>query len=465
MKKILLYILATLMSQLVFSQQYRYDSCRRCFPFAKQVSYHEATNPDLRTITTDTLAVLFKQWEGNYVAHLSDGTAYVKNDEQNVGEDGLTTSEATGYGMVIEALMSGCLPGSQKNFDALYAYALKHHITSKKPENGATSSYLMGWRQFPNPRKDNHDSAVDGDLDIAYALLLAAVQWGNTGRYHYLDSARATLKDIIRYETDIAHKKFERGSADALDSTQYGYHFIRTSDFMPVNIKAFAKFTPDSVFWTSILKANYDRFKIIQAQSPQYGLFPDYIYEYQPGSMSVISKANSKLARKQQLDDGGKKQNHFGAYYGFNACRIPWRIGLDYLLTGDDNAKQIIYTLNEGVKKYAEDSVSMLSDVLLLKDPADPVAHHNYIYTASKNESADLNVIGPLCISAMTDTDKKWRTRLFQLMTDQRSSMCFNADPTKLGQHNYYEQTIRLICDIVITHNYWTPDPADLPKP
>ena len=82
---------------------------------------------------------MYHSWDSAYVVHLSDGTAYIKNDEQDVGEDGITTSEANGYSMVIEALMAGCQPNTQKQFDALYGYALKHHIASKNPNDGYTS--------------------------------------------------------------------------------------------------------------------------------------------------------------------------------------------------------------------------------------------------------------------------------------------------------------------------------------
>ncbi len=466
MKKVVFSFLALFFSFDAYEQQLAYDNCQRCFPYSKNVTYHEAGNPDIKTITTDTLRALFSEWENKYLIHLNDGTAYVKNDEQDVGENGITTSEANGYGMVIEALMAGARPNSQRNFDALYAYARKHHIYIDKKKGGVNSPYLMSWKQFPNDKPDAYDSAVDGDLDMAYALLLAAVQWPVRVKYDYLDSAKKMLHDIIRYETDVAAKKFVRGSSDQVGDAGNGNKFIRTSDFMPLNIRAFAACDEDPSFWNSFLVANYKRFLAIQSQeSPKYSLFPDYVYESGTGSFTVISNSNKSLRNGQDLDDGGKGQNHYGALYGFNACRVPWRIGLDYLITGDSSAKRIVDLLNTGVKKYTNETPCLLTNVLPLSDSRDDAAHFKFITKAAKKESADLNVVGPLCISAMADANKDWRTHLFQLMTDQRATMCGNANPKKLGQHEYYENTIRIICDIIITHNYWTPKKDDFLKP
>jgi len=40
------------------------------------------------------------------------------------------------------------------------------------------------------------DSAADGDLDIAYALLLADRQWGSCGTVNYLLEAQRVLVDV-----------------------------------------------------------------------------------------------------------------------------------------------------------------------------------------------------------------------------------------------------------------------------
>lgn len=44
------------------------------------------------------------------------------------------------------------------------------------------------------------DSAADGDMDIAYALLIADKVWGSEGEIDYYSEALAVINDIMTYE-------------------------------------------------------------------------------------------------------------------------------------------------------------------------------------------------------------------------------------------------------------------------
>jgi len=50
--------------------------------------------------------------------------------------------------------------------------------------------------------REGADSATDGDLDIAYALLLADNQWGSSGSVDYKAEALAVLSDILDKEVN-----------------------------------------------------------------------------------------------------------------------------------------------------------------------------------------------------------------------------------------------------------------------
>lgn len=53
---------------------------------------------------------------------------------------------------------------------------------------------LMAWQQADTGTEiidiNGVDSATDGDMDIAYALLLADSQWGSSGEINYLSQAK-----------------------------------------------------------------------------------------------------------------------------------------------------------------------------------------------------------------------------------------------------------------------------------
>ncbi len=85
-----------------------------------------------------------------------------------------TVSEGQGYGMLIAVYMAGHDPEARDVFDGLYRYARAHP--------SALTPNLMAWAQDEDCRHvGGDDSATDGDLDIAYALLLADRQWAAKG--------------------------------------------------------------------------------------------------------------------------------------------------------------------------------------------------------------------------------------------------------------------------------------------
>src|SRR5262245_20258164 len=80
--------------------------------------------------------------------------------------DRVTVGEAPGFGMVVIAYMAGHDAQAKQIFDGMFDY-WKDHPSSGTPP-------LMAWAQGGSCQDvDGSDSASDGDLDIAYALLRA----------------------------------------------------------------------------------------------------------------------------------------------------------------------------------------------------------------------------------------------------------------------------------------------------
>ena len=103
--------------------------------------------------------------------------------------------------MIIVALMAGADPLAKSTFDGLLKYYLEH--PSKR------SGVLMSWAQRIVCGHDEESSASDGDIDIAYSLLLADAQWSSQGNINYLLKAKSNhrcrdgtgnqWKDIFRF--------------------------------------------------------------------------------------------------------------------------------------------------------------------------------------------------------------------------------------------------------------------------
>ena len=138
-------------------------------------------------------ADFYDAWKARFLKQgCGAGRYYVATATQT---GNLTVSEGHGYGMLITALMAGHDPNAQLYFDGLFAY-FRDHPT-------ATHPHLMSWYQDTAcADAQGNDSATDGDLDIAFALLLADKQWGSCGAVNYLAEAQQVLGDLADGDVD-----------------------------------------------------------------------------------------------------------------------------------------------------------------------------------------------------------------------------------------------------------------------
>ena len=155
------------------------------FPFGVQ---HQTYRSGTLTPTNFTRAQLnqhvadyYDVWIGRWLGTDPGGNGWrVKSDSS-----GRTVSEGQGYGMVTVAAMAGHDPQAKTIFDGLWQFRLAHP--------SSIDNRLMDW-EVPNP--NGHDSAFDGDADIAYGLLMAHAQWGSDGAVDYLSAAKNVIAGI-----------------------------------------------------------------------------------------------------------------------------------------------------------------------------------------------------------------------------------------------------------------------------
>lgn len=187
-------------------------------PFPQHVVYaHGAIKPKVAQATLDSVTgTFYRSWKTKYLRHgCGAGRYYIfvaegaKPGDVNIDPNTLTVSEGHGYGMMIFAWMAGYDVNAKTYFDGMVRY-WKDHQAVKSPG-------LMAWKQMKGCKnateaKDGDDgstSATDGDLDIAYAFLLADKQWGSSGRFNYRQEANKVILAALTHETNpLTHHNF-----------------------------------------------------------------------------------------------------------------------------------------------------------------------------------------------------------------------------------------------------------------
>lgn len=216
-----------------------------------------------------------------------------------------TVSEGQGYGMLIVTAMADRDPNARKYAAGLYRFAYRHPSTI----DGRLMSWKVGGKLKPS------DSAFDGDSDIAYGLVQAAKRWGNSKAWNFPRAARRVLRGVMASTIGPdSHLPMLGDWVDAAGS-DFNQWTVRTSDVMPANFAAFARFTGDSR-WNTVSDASLAVIDSLQASHLDTGLVPDF---------AAVDPATG-VATPESADflEGPND----GAYY-YNAGRVPLRLAMD----------------------------------------------------------------------------------------------------------------------------------------
>ena len=373
----------------------------------------------------DSLRSFYKDWRKRFIKDdAGPGLYYVyTKDPINENKDTCQSlSEGQGYGMIITVLMAGYDPLAHEIFDGLYNYARAHPSDS--------SAFLMAWCQRSDFTSIERDGASDGDLDIAYSLLLAHIQWGDKGKINYFNEAKQIILAIEKQEINPLTFSILKGNATESDGT--GYFDTRPSDFMPAHFRAFYQVTKDSI-WLRVIDKTYAYFDFLQKKySPGIGLLPDFV--------ESLNKEPWPARPKILFIKPYEETLHDGQYYN-NACRIPWRIATDYFLYADPRAKIIIDRLNKWIKgKTKENPLNIAAGYKL---------NGKYISRPDEEKFDAMCYLAPFAVSAMADPkNKNWVNKLWDFMLRYR-----------IENFNYYDNTIKLLDMIILSGNYWPPIP------
>lgn len=356
----------------------------------------------------------YKQWKDKYLVknnYVTDEDQYYvfygeKTYEEAQQTVEVTVSEAHGYGMLIAASMSDYDSDAKKIFDGMYNF-YKAHLSSIGPN-------LMAWQQCDTGSaivelSDGTDSATDGDMDIAYALLMADSIWGSDGEINYKQAAIDVINDIMKYEVNKTDWILQLGDwvYDSDPSDKY-YSATRASDFIVQYMPVFAKVTDDER-WLNVYNSTYS---IINDITNEYktGILPDFIVKDSSTGKFIPAPANYL-------------ESDYDGYYYYNSCRTPWRISMDYLINGNEDALNFANTINSFIINSTDG------------DPYNIIAGYKLDGTPIEDYD-DLCFTAPFLVSAGCGSDDEWHSELRDVVVNY-------------GDDVYFGDTIKMLCLIV----------------
>ncbi|HYA42477.1 MAG TPA: glycosyl hydrolase family 8 [Syntrophobacteraceae bacterium] len=325
-----------------------------------------------------------------------------------------TVSEAHGYGMVISAYMA-----NRTDFDAMFHYFKAH--PSK------IASHLMAWKQVSCGGHmvdvEGVDSATDGDLDIAYSLLLADKQWGSSGAIDYKAEALAVMGDILA--KDVNRQDWNLLCGD----WAYGsdMHHTRPSDFMVDHFLAFAAAdTAHHSQWMNVYRkiCSIVKYQYNFGGSAKTGLMPDFMVK---SGSNFVPVSGTYLETPHDGD------------FDYNACRTPWRLPMAFILSGKTDILQALRTQDSWIQAKTGGIPTNIMAGYYVKNGPNGTAYQTF---------DDLCFTAPFAVEAMINSNNQaWLNSLWTSITG-------GDYPVRV---DYYGDSIRMQVLLVISGNWWLP--------
>lgn len=242
--------------------------------------------------------------------------------------DGSSVSEGIAYGMILTLLFD-----DQTEFDGLWLFA-KDHFDAQD---------LMHWHVGDAGQLLGRGAATDGDVDMAIALVGACVKaeqnaWpSSTATIDYCEDAVKLINNIYDFEVDQPGAAPFSGIDNNVGNElmpgdqwllafNYPEGIINLSYFPPGFFTVFGKFTGKEAQWDAVNRRNYDVVNIVQDK---------------PGNCS-------KLVPNWNTYEGDVQvvpwQTRNSGWWSYDAARFAWRIAVDSVWYGSDDA---VETSNE----------------------------------------------------------------------------------------------------------------------
>jgi endo-1,4-beta-D-glucanase Y len=281
-------------------------------------SFHNNANGQRPVVFSNNtmLSAIWHSYKVNYVEPSSGRTL----DKQR---DNVTTSEGESYTM-----LRAVFQDDKATFDQSWNFT-KNNLQHK---NDHLFGYLYGKRSDGSygllSDKGGDNSASDADSDIALALVLGYQRWQQSG---YLEQSKQVMNDIWKQEV-VTIQNRPVLTADNLEHRSTTTVVVNPSYFSPYASKIFAG-VDQGHDWKALSDNSYDVLKASMASNldtaPSKGLPPDWI---------MIDRTSGAITPAL----AGNLTSNFG----YDALRVPWRLGLDYEWNKDPRDKQVLQKMS-----------------------------------------------------------------------------------------------------------------------
>jgi hypothetical protein len=394
-------------------------------PFPQGVNFPGCIKPNNVTQAQMNTAIqtFYNTYKSKYLKQCPDAADqyYMYAEGNPSSATDATVSEQHGYGMITMALMAGYDVNAKKYYDGMYKLYSRFRST--------TNNNFMSWviKKNGNVMKGGEGSATDGDLDIAYSLLLANYQWGGGPEgtsVTYLAEAKRMINAFHGSKGVVGNTTFRTLLGD-----DFGNQLnTRSSDWMIDHMTAYKNATSDA-FWTNVENEVYNCIDDLTGAGKP-GANTGLVADFAKGDPAVPDAAGGGTGE----DDADK--------YSWNGCRYPWRIAMGYQHYSSPKAKAAITKLLDWAIGTPTNG-----------DPKNFNGGYNLNGTKLGSDAGELAFVAPITLAATVDA--KYQSFLNKGW----------GELTTLSGSDSYNDAIGLLCMLSISGNWWVPGSGTVTPP
>lgn len=346
------------------------------------VPYWGYANGYLPTTIDNALALKeYNRWKNTQLRGCGDGLRIIAENQEE------TKVEAVGFGMLLAAYAN-----DKTTFDGIHRF-----YNAKRT---AQANNMMAWNVTCDGIIDP-GSATDGDVDVAFALIVASTLWGD----EYTDAAKEILEivssSVIKTctvdgkEVKILGPGYSGIAWGGCGEMDIMYH-------TPAFFRIFAEVTGDNV-WEELANDTY--ITLDAGAHPTTGLVPDW-----------------------QTATGTPGPGTRVGHYGYDACRAPWKLTLDYLWNGNTQSQT-------WAKKIAAWAAN--------KGPSNIVDGFELDGTPIGTNGLNSAFLGGFAVATMA--------------SNQGTVNLFGTELGKLNDTYWFNLNTRVLYLFTLTGNFWNP--------
>jgi endoglucanase len=269
-------------------------------------------------------------WEQYKKEYIEDGTFRVLDKQK----ENITTSEGQSYAMLRAVWLD-----DKTTFDNVWKWT-KDNL---QREDNKLFSWLFG--KLPNggygilTDQGGQNTATDGDVDIALALVFASARWNQS---EYLGDAYVIIDAIWENEVVMVNGK-PYLAANNLEKDAPSTMVLNPSYYAPYAYRIFANLDPKHD-WMGVVDTSYevlDKSMTLALDKQSSAIIPpDWVF---------INKKTGEIT--------APTGNNLTTNTSFDALRVPWRIYLDWTWYQEPRAQQTLKKMTFFTSEFEENAL------------------------------------------------------------------------------------------------------------